>query len=102
MLSSVADMPLSQRGDIMKKTIIAALGAVLVTTVAFAYEVHHPNLKDAYGSTEGAIHAIQMAQGDNRRMEFGGHAASAIGHLRMAEKEIMAADRWNDAHHHGR
>jgi hypothetical protein len=86
----------------MKKIVIASLGALLVTTVAFAYEVHHANLRDAYGSAESAIHAIQMAQGANRGVEFGGHGDAAIGHLRMAEKEIMAADRWNDAHHHGR
>jgi hypothetical protein len=83
----------------MKKIIIASLGAVLVTTVAFAYEIHHPNLRDAYGATESAIQHIQEAQGANRGTEFGGHADAAIGHLRMAEKELIAADRWNDAHH---
>ena len=85
----------------MKKIVIASLGAVLVTTVAFAYEIHHPNLRDAYGATENAIQHIREAQGLNHRDgEFGGHAAAAINHLRMAEREIAAADRWNDMHHH--
>jgi len=85
----------------MNKIVIASLGAVLVTTVAFAYEVHHPNLRDAYGATESAIQHIREAQGANRGTgEFGGHANAAIGHLRMAEQEIAEADKWNDMHHH--
>lgn len=83
----------------MKKIVIASLGAILVTTVAFAYEVHHPNLRDAYGSTEGAIQHIREAQHYNGRVEFGGHAARALDDLRNAEQEIIAADKWNDAHH---
>lgn len=84
----------------MKKIVIASLGAVFVTTVALAaYEVHHPNLKDAYGATESAIHHIQEAQAANRGVEFGGHAQKALDALQRAEQEIMAADRWNDARH---
>lgn len=84
----------------MKKIVIGSLGAVLVTTVAMAYEIHHPNLRDAYGATETAIHHIQEAQGNNRGHEFGGHAAKAIEALQRAEQEMAQADRWNDAHHH--
>lgn len=98
---TAADYGIDYREGIMNKIVIASLGAVLVTTVAFAYEIHHPNLNDAYGATETAIQHIREAQGNNRRDgEFGGHANAAIGHLRMAEKEIAAADRWNDMHHH--
>lgn len=86
----------------MKKIVIASLGTVLVTTVALAYEVHHPNLRDAYGATENAIQHIKEAQANNRGEEFGGHAQSAIDALQRAEQEIMAADKWNDAHHHHR
>ena len=87
----------------MKKIVIASLAAVLVTTVALAYEgVHHPNLRDAYGATENAIQHIKEAQAANRGVEFGGHAGAAIGALQRAEQEIMAADKWNDAHHHHR
>jgi hypothetical protein len=96
-----ADNGTDYREGIMNKIVIASLGALLVTTVAFAYEIHHPNLNDAYSATETAIQHIREAQGHNRRDgEFGGHADAAIGHLRMAEKEIAAADRWNDMHHH--
>lgn len=86
----------------MKTIVIASLGAVLVTTVAFAYEVHHPNLRDAYGAAEMAIQHVHEAQSANGRVEFGGHANRAIADLRAAEQEIAAADRWNDMHHHHR
>lgn len=84
----------------MKPIVIASFGAVLVTTVALAYEIHHPNLKDAYGATESAMHHIQEAQSANRGHEFGGHAQKALRALQEAEQQIMAADQWNDAHHH--
>lgn len=83
----------------MKKIVIASLGTVLVTTVALAYEVHHPNLRDAYGSTETAIHHIQEAQAANGD-QFGGHAQKALMALQRAEQEMIAADKWNDMHHH--
>jgi hypothetical protein len=86
------------QGEIMKKIVIASL-AVLVTTMALAYEIHHPNLRDAYGATESAIHHIQEAQAGNKGIEFGGHAEKALEALRHAEQEIIAADQWNDAHH---
>jgi len=84
----------------MKKIVIFSLGAVFVTTVALAYEMHHPNLQDAYGATEQAIHHIQLAQADNRGVEFGGHADRAVADLHQAERELMAADKYNDEHHH--
>jgi hypothetical protein len=84
----------------MKKIVIGSLGAILVTTAAFAYEVHHPNLRDAYGATEMAIQHIHEAQSANGRVEFGGHAHRAIADLQAAEQELVAADKWNDAHHH--
>jgi hypothetical protein len=86
------------QGEIMKKIVIASL-AVLVTTMALAYEIHHPNLRDAYGATENAIHHVQEAQAANKGIEFGGHAEKALEALRHAQQEIMAADQWNDAHH---
>jgi hypothetical protein len=83
----------------MKKLVIASLAAVLITTVAVAYEIHHPNLRDAFGATENAIHHIQAAQANNKGLEFGGHAEKAIDALRHAEQELVEADKWNDAHH---
>ena len=82
----------------MKKIVIASL-AVLVTTVALAYEIHHPNLRDAYGATDNAIHHIEAAQATNRGVEFGGHAEKALAALQHAQQEMVAADQWNDAHH---
>jgi hypothetical protein len=86
------------KGEIMKKIVIASL-AVLVTTMALAYEIHHPNMRDAYGATENAIHHIQEAQAANKGIEFGGHGDKALAALQHAEQEIIAADQWNDAHH---
>jgi hypothetical protein len=89
----------SPKGEIMKKIVVASLGAVLVTTIALAYEIHHPNLRDAYGATENAIHHVQAAQANNKGLEFGGHAEKAIDALRHAEQELAEGDKWNDAHH---
>jgi hypothetical protein len=83
----------------MKGIVIAALGAILVTTVAVAYEIHHPNLRDAYAATENAIHHIQAAQAANKGVEFGGHADNALAALKHAQDEIIQGDKWNDAHH---
>lgn len=84
----------------MKKIVIGSLGAILVTTVAFAYEIHHPNLRDASMATQSAIQHIREAQSANRGHEFGGHAEKALAALQTAEQELVEADRWNDAHHH--
>jgi hypothetical protein len=83
----------------MKKLVIASLAAALVTTVAVAYEIHHPNLRDALGAAENAIHHVQAAQANNKGLEFGGHAEKAIEALRHAQQELVEADKWNDAHH---
>ena len=84
----------------MNKIIIASLSAVLVATAAVAYEIHHPNLRDAYGAAETAIHHVEEAQGANKGVEFGGHGDKAIEALRHAEQELIEGDKWNDAHHH--
>lgn len=83
----------------MKKILIALISAAFVTTVAVAYEIHHPNLRDAYHEAENAIHHIEDAQKNNKGIEFGGHAEKAIDALKHARDEIVEADKWNDAHH---
>ena len=83
----------------MKRIVIASLCAILVTTVAVAYEIHHPNLRDAYGATQTAIRHIQEAQAANKGIEFGGHADSALTALKQAQEELIKADKWNDEHH---
>ena len=82
----------------MKKIVIASL-AILVATMALAYEVHHPNLRDAYGATENAIHHIQKAQAANQGVEFGGHGDKALEALEHAQQELIEGDKYNDAHH---
>ena len=84
----------------MKRIVIASLCAALATTVALAYEIHHPNLRDAHHDAEMAIQHIQDAQRSNPGVEFGGHADKALDLLRRAQEQLVAADKWNDAHHH--
>ena len=84
----------------MNKVVIASLAAALVTTVAFAYEIHHPNLKDAYEAADIAIKHVHEAQANNKGVEFGGHAEKAVDALEHAKRELIEADKWNDAHHH--
>ena len=85
----------------MKKPAITLMSAAIaVTTVALAWEIHHPNLRDADHETDNAIHHIQDAQKDNKKVEFGGHAEKAIDFLRQARNEIIEADKWNEAHRH--
>lgn len=84
--------------EVMNKIVIASLAAVLLAGIAVGYELHHPNLRDAYGATENAIHHIEQAQADNKGIEFGGHAGKAIDALRHAQQEITEADKWNEAH----
>jgi hypothetical protein len=83
----------------MQKIVIASLAVLATTTVALAYEIHHPNLRDAYAATENAIHHIKDAQAANKGIEFGGHGDKALEALQHAEQELIEGDKWNDAHH---
>ena len=82
----------------MQKTILSGLTAILIATVAYAYNMTHPNLKDAYGSAQQAIQHIQEAQQANKGIEFGGHAEKAITLFQQAESELIEADKYNDSH----
>jgi hypothetical protein len=84
----------------MNRIVILSLSTVLVATAAVAYEMHHPNLRDAFGDADNAIHHVQQAQMDNRGVEFGGHAEKAIEAFRHAQQELIEGDKWNAAHHH--
>jgi len=81
----------------MKAVLIGSV-SILLAAVAFAYDIHHPNLRDAFGMAEQAIHHVQAAQQANKGVEFGGHAEKAIDHLKQAQAELIEADKWNDAH----
>lgn len=82
----------------MKKIVLASALLTLIATVAYAYNITHPNLKDAYGSTEQAIQHVQEAQQANKGIEFGGHADNALNLLKKAQAELIAGDQYNNAH----
>jgi len=83
----------------MKQLILTGLLSLFVAAVASAaYNITHPNLKDAYGAAEQAIKHIQAAQQANKGVEFGGHAENAIDLFKKAETELVEADKYNDAH----
>jgi hypothetical protein len=82
----------------MRKIIFGGLMSVLVATVAYAYSITHPNLKDAYGEADQAIKHIQEAYQANKGIEFGGHAEKAMDYLKQAESELIEADKYNDSH----
>ena len=70
----------------------------MATAAYAAYNITHPNLKDAYGSAEQAIQHIQEAQQANKGVEFGGHANNAIELFKKAQNELIEADKYNDSH----
>src|SRR6516225_6833967 len=85
--------------SVMKQTIAASLASILMTTAAYAaYNITHPNLKDAYLAAQQAIQHIQEAQQANKAVEFGGHADNAIDLLKKAQSELIEGDKYNDAH----
>jgi hypothetical protein len=83
----------------MKHMVITgALSLLLAATVAYAYNITHPTLKEAHGLAEQAIKQVEEAQHDAKGVDFGGHAESAIDHFRKAQAELVAADQYNDSH----
>jgi hypothetical protein len=86
------------KGDHMKKVILIASLSTLLASVAYTYDIRHPNLRDAYAAAEQAIHHIQLAQRANKGVEFGGHAEKAVDALEHARAELIEADKYNDAH----
>ena len=83
----------------MKQIILAGSLSLLMAAVAYAaYNINHPNLKDAYSAAEQAIKHIQAAQQANKGIEFGGHAENALDDLKKAQNELVEADKYNDSH----
>ena len=82
----------------MRTVFVAASLSVALVSLAYAYDIVHPNLKDAYAAADQAIHHIERAQQANQGVEFGGHAAIAIDHLKKAQAELIEADKYNEAH----
>jgi hypothetical protein len=86
------------KGIVMKKLLLVGSLSVLAATLAYSYDIAHPNLKDAYAAAEQAIQHVREAQAANKRVEFGGHADKAIEHFKQAQAELVEADRYNVAH----
>jgi len=83
----------------MKQVVVTGSLSLLMATAAYAaYNITHPNLKDAYGSAQQAIQHIQEAQQANKGIEFGGHAEKALDLFKQAESELIEADKYNDSH----
>jgi hypothetical protein len=82
----------------MRKLVLTGSLVSLVATVGYAYNITHPNLKDAYGLADQAVRHIQEAQQANKQVAFGGHAEKAIDLFQKAQAELIEADKYNDAH----
>ena len=84
----------------MKKLVLAGSLSILIATVAFSYTITHPDLKNAHDLAEQAIKQVQGAQQTEAKggVDFGGHANKAIDLFAQAQKELVAADEYNNAH----
>jgi hypothetical protein len=83
----------------MKKLVLVSSLSVLVATFAYAYNITHPDLKQAFASAEQAIKQVEQAQQQEAKgVNFGGHANKAISLLQQAQKELNEADQYNDSH----
>ena len=84
----------------MNKLVLASSLSILMASVAFSYTITHPDLKNAHDLAEQAVKQVQGAQKTENTggASFGGHAGKAIELLQQAEKELVAADEYNDAH----
>jgi len=82
----------------MNRIILIGSLSVLLTSVAYTYDIRHPNLKDAYTLTGQALTHVHEAFDANKAVGFGGHAEKAIDLLKQAEAELVEADKYNEAH----
>jgi hypothetical protein len=82
----------------MKKLLLIAPLSILAATLAYSYDITHPNLRDAYAAAGQAIQHVHEAQAANKGVEFGGHAEKAMAHLQQAQAELIEADKYNNAH----
>jgi hypothetical protein len=84
----------------MNKLVLASSLSILTATVAFSYTITHPDLKNAHDLAEQAIKQVEGAQQKEATggVNFGGHANKAIDLFTQAQKELVAADEFNDSH----
>jgi hypothetical protein len=86
------------KGTVMKKLLLLGTLSILAATIAYSYDITHPNLKDAYTMAAQAIQHIHDAQQANKGIEFGGHGDKAIQLFQQAQAELIEADKYNNAH----
>jgi len=82
----------------MNKLILIGSLSILLTSVAYTYDIRHPNLKDAYSLAGQAITHVHEAYDANKAVGFGGHAEKAMDLFKQAQAELVEADKYNDAH----
>jgi hydroxymethylpyrimidine/phosphomethylpyrimidine kinase len=84
----------------MKRLLLIGALSTLAATMAYSYDITHPNLKDAYALAGQAIQHIRDAQQAqaNKAVEFGGHGDKAIQLFQQAQAELIEGDKYNDAH----
>ena len=83
----------------MKRLLLIAPLSLLAATVAYTYDIAHPNLKDAYSMAEQAINHVHEAHDAKQPMKFGGHDDKALEHFKQAEAELIEADKYARGHH---
>src|SRR5215475_15105721 len=68
------------KGIVMNKLVLASSLSILTATVAFSYNITHPDLKNAHDLAGQAIKQVQGAQKTENTggSSFGGHAAKAV------------------------
>jgi hypothetical protein len=64
----------------------AVVGIVAFGTGACVAQYQHPNIQNALDALSSAAQSLEHAP-----PEFGGHKARAMGHIRAAEDELIAA-----------
>jgi hypothetical protein len=84
----------------MKRLVLTSFLSIVIATVAYSYNITHPDLKNAHDLAGQAIHQVQQAQHTEATggVDFGGHANKAVDLFTQAQKELVAADEYNDAH----
>jgi len=81
----------------MKRLVLVGSLCMVVASVAYTYDIKHPNLKKAYTAAEQATAYVHEAYEANKAVGFGGHAERAVDLFKQAEAELVEADKYNEA-----
>ena len=82
----------------MNRFVLIGLLSIFLTSVAYTYDIRHPNLKEAYTLSGQAITHVHDAYEANKAVGFGGHAEKAMDLFKQAQAELVEADKYNEAH----